>query len=265
MIKLKFSYETSIRFSDDVTNHAFLLRCFPMDIPGQKVESMTHTNYPIVTGGQYSKDGFGNVIYTGRIDRSHDSMEYKISGVIVRDDMEAEYEKPMPCYKYPSELTYGNGQMQVALDSLRVHGSDIDKAHIIAEYITKTMEYLPGSTNVATTATEAFGEKKGVCQDFAHIMITMCRMEGIYARYVSGITVGEGETHAWVEVWQDGYWYGIDPTRGCDTDETYIKLCVGRDYNDCPVERGIFNGSALQSQEVFMKVSYEKEEEPVPA
>ena len=80
-------------------------------------------------------------------------------------------------------------------------------------------------------------------------------MAGIPARYVSGLPVGEGASHAWAEVWADGLWYGLDPTRGCAAHEGYLKLCVGRDYSDCPVERGVFSGGVTQTQTVFMKVT----------
>ncbi len=259
MTQLKFSYQTKISFSKDVTDHTFLLRCFPYNIPEQKVEELIHTNYPIVTGGQYTYDGFGNKIYTGRIDRSHDSLEYRISGTVTRDETEKIKEELMPCYKYPSELTQANNMMIKHLSMLEIKGTDVEKAHQIADFVHSYMDYFPGSTSVGTTAGEAFDNQRGVCQDYAHIMISLCRCSGIAARYVCGLPIGEGETHAWVEVWQNGYWYGIDPTRGCDADESYIKLCVGRDYNDCPIERGIFKGDAIQTQSVYMKVSYEEE------
>ena len=115
--------------------------------------------------------------------------------------------------------------------------------------------YTPGETNVMTTAGEAFADGKGVCQDYAHVLITLCRMAGMPARYVSGLFVGEGASHAWTEIWMDGLWYGIDPTHNCPADEKYLKLCIGRDYSDCPLERGVFSGWAKQTQKVFTKVT----------
>ncbi len=98
---------------------------------------------------------------------------------------------------------------------------------------------------------------RGVCQDYAHVFIALCRLAGIPARYVSGLPIGEGTSHAWAEIWADGLWHGLDPTRGCIAHEGYLKLCVGRDYNDCPLERGIFSGNSTQTQTVFMKVTDE--------
>ena len=78
---------------------------------------------------------------------------------------------------------------------------------------------------------------------------------GLSARYVNGLPEGEGASHAWCEVWLDGVWTGIDPTRGRWTDESYIRFGIGRDFADCPMERGVFLGGANQCQTVFMKVS----------
>ena len=81
--------------------------------------------------------------------------------------------------------------------------------------------YQSGSTNAGTTAEEAFAQRQGVCQDYAQILLSILREEGITARYVAGAVPGEGETHAWVEVWCDGKWYFLgacEPEEVLDTD-----------------------------------------------
>ena len=116
------------------------------------------------------------------------------------------------------------------------------------------MTYLPGVTSVRTTAPEAFAAGQGVCQDFAHIYLALARKAGLSARYVNGLPEGEGASHAWCEVWLDGIWTGIDPTRGRWTGEDYLRFSVGRDFGDCPMERGVFLGLTDQTQTVFMRV-----------
>ena len=69
--------------------------------------------------------------------------------------------------------------------------------------------YIPGVTDIHTTAGEALRLGRGVCQDYAHIMTAVLRYMGIPARYVNGLMIGEGYTHAWVEVYTDGGWYGL--------------------------------------------------------
>ena len=128
-------------------------------------------------------------------------------------------------------------------------------AKLLQEKVHEYFTYSPGSTGIHTTAEEAFDQKQGVCQDYAHVFIALARLKGLSARYVCGLPAGKGATHAWAEVWHDGLWYGFDPTRNCPVEESYISLAVGRDYGDCPPERGIFTGFAEQSQTTFMQVS----------
>ena len=88
-------------------------------------------------------------------------------------------------------------------------------------------------------------QRKGVCQDFAHLMLSIMRLEGIPSRYVSGLADGEGESHAWLESFIDGEWVGFDPTHDCVTkDKPYIAFSIGRDYLDCSPNRGVFRGSS---------------------
>ena len=145
--------------------------------------------------------------------------------------------------------------MEVYLDGLRLPDSPAERAWALAQAVRARMTYIPGETGVATTAAQAFASGRGVCQDFAHIYLPLARRSGLTARYASGLPVGEGASHAWCEVWLDGVWTGIDPTRGRWTDDGYIRFNVGRDFADCPMERGVFLGLTGQRQTVFMRVS----------
>lgn len=120
------------------------------------------------------------------------------------------------------------------------------------------MIYVPGITTVQTTASQSLEMKKGVCQDFAHLLISLCRKAGIPARYVTGFMQGEGFTHAWIEFYDAGFWYGFDPTHNRQIDTGYIKVAHGRDYEDCAIDRGSFKGLAQQKLEVFLKVEQQQ-------
>ena len=89
-----------------------------------------------------------------------------------------------------------------------------------------------------------------MCQDYAHILLALCRMEHIPARYVAGLMDGEGATHAWCEVWHDGVWYPIDPTHDCPALIGYLSLAHGRDFSDCALDCGVWYGCAEQAQTV---------------
>ena len=116
------------------------------------------------------------------------------------------------------------------------------------------MVYEKGYTEIETCAEEAFAGGKGVCQDFAHIYITVLRLLGIPARYVCGLIVGEGESHAWVEAAIDGNYIAFDPTHNKEITDEYIKLGTGRDAADCAINRGVMWGGGTQTQEINVVV-----------
>lgn len=119
-------------------------------------------------------------------------------------------------------------------------------------------EYTPQSTRVDSPIDEALTARKGVCQDFSHIMIALVRQAGIPCRYVSGYLFHQGRgdrsaasaTHAWVEaLLPDLGWVGFDPTNNVLAEERHIRVAIGRDYADVPPTRGVFKGvSAVRSE-----------------
>jgi transglutaminase-like putative cysteine protease len=121
----------------------------------------------------------------------------------------------------------------------------------ISAWVNAAMTYLPGATAVHTTAAEAWSERHGVCQDYAHLVVGALRHIGVPARYVSGYLhpnaepeVGEtarGESHAWVEYWL-GDWQAYDPTNLADVGERHVVVGTGRDYGDVPPIKGIVAG-----------------------
>lgn len=123
-------------------------------------------------------------------------------------------------------------------------------AQRLSSRVFNSFEYAPGSTDTTTTAAEAFASGRGVCQDYAHVLIALCRVLEIPARYVTGLMAGEGATHAWVEVHDGERWRGVDPTHNCVVDDRYMLFATGRDFEDCPIERGMFRGNAEQTQKV---------------
>ncbi|MCC8067305.1 MAG: transglutaminase family protein [Clostridiales bacterium] len=114
--------------------------------------------------------------------------------------------------------------------------------------------YVQGVTDVQTTAEEAMALGKGVCQDYSHILLSLCRMHRIPCRYVVGMLIGEGLSHAWVEVCSNGRWYAFDPTNNLIVDDAHIKISAGRDYHDCIVSQGVFVGRTTQTQTVAVRV-----------
>lgn len=255
MRQLAFYYDISMTFSLPLQEHAFLLRCMPPELPEQEILSVSLALDPPGSGGAFGKDSFGNRTYSGRIAAAHTSFRYTVQGTALRDDSRRVKEKPLPCYRYPSPYTRPTAEMTALADKIGSAGGILAQAERIARAVHDHFTYTPGVTGVQTTAADAFALQKGVCQDYTHVFLALARAAGLTARYVSGLPEGEGASHAWAEVWHDGLWYGFDPTRNCAVDESYLKLCVGRDFSDCPIERGVFLGGGDQTQTVFMKVT----------
>lgn len=254
MRKLKFLYETKLAFSDKITKHSFVLRCLPKQTDTQHIKELDFSVSPQETVAR-SFDSFGNETRSGYIGKPHDFFAFRVSGIVVTDLSLAKKEELNSMYKFPTPLTTitsGAGDFY-ALAARK--GDDVTKALAMSERLHKSFVYKQGCTTTATTAQEALSLGMGVCQDYTHIMLALCRNCGIPARYIAGFMVGEGATHAWLEIYTDGHWFGIDPTNNRLADEQYIKLCEGRDASDCVIDKGVFFGKVEQKQEVYVKVT----------
>lgn len=129
----------------------------------------------------------------------------------------------------------------------------------------KAIDYAPQNTRVDSPIDDALSKRRGVCQDFAHIMITLVRELGIPCRYVSGYLYhrgghrdrsSESATHAWVEALLPSLgWVGFDPTNNMLAGDRHIRVAVGRDYADVPPTRGVFRGKAESELSVTVKVT----------
>lgn len=133
-----------------------------------------------------------------------------------------------------------------------------------AEWVHKEMDYIAGTTSVHTSALQAFADRRGVCQDYAHLTLVLLRSMGIPSRYVSGYlhpkagaTIGEtvaGQSHAWIEAWT-GQWWGYDPTNNIAINEQHVSVGVGRDYADVPPLKGVFSGAGSTDLEVIVEIT----------
>jgi transglutaminase-like putative cysteine protease len=180
----------------------------------------------------------------------------------------------------PTPLTRPDATMHAVARSLA--GNDpLATAARCCRWVHERIAYAESATHVATTALEALTGGRGVCQDHAHVMLALCRAAGVPARYVSGHLLGEGGTHAWVEVivpdhgrdgswnggswdggsWDGGSWDGgagwdgaggaravaLDPCHDRPTDRRYVTVAVGRDYADVAPTSGVYSGAGLGS------------------
>ncbi len=257
---MSFSYRLSFFYKQPVKGHHVFLRCFPQNTARQHVEELDYTIDPKVDFA-FDDDHFGNQTAYGLISRSHSGLQVSVTGKI-RTGMDI-YEAVEPdnmkasLFRYPSKYTQPGEALKayhkaLALDTVE---GDYEKVLRVMRSLSDKMHYEADVTDIKTTAEEAFVLGRGVCQDYAHIMLTICRMEKIPVRYVVGLMRGEGVTHAWIEALCKGYWYGFDPTNNLLVNDDYIKFSHGRDYEDCLVNKGFFTGITTQQQEIEAIVS----------
>ena len=156
------------------------------------------------------------------------------------------------------------------LQSLVPGGGWLDGCRDLATRLHRDWTYAPGSTRVDTPPLQAFRQRAGVCQDYAHVMIAALRALGLPARYVSGYVwnepppgqprlLGADASHAWVAVPHAGRWFHLDPTNhrwGWDRpDEGFVTLAFGRDYGDVSPLRGTLQGGGAHTLAVAVSVT----------
>ena len=140
--------------------------------------------------------------------------------------------------------------------------------------IHNAFEYTPKSTAVDSPIDAALQHRRGVCQDFTHVMIALLRQRGIPARYISGYIFQDPEqkkeedlssaSHAWVEAFLPSTgWIGLDPTNNSHVDDKHIRIAVGRDYADVPPTRGIYKGNVKSELSVGVHIA-QTEDEIIP-
>jgi transglutaminase-like putative cysteine protease len=132
----------------------------------------------------------------------------------------------------------------------------------LGEHVHGMMAYVPNATKVNTRVLDVLATRRGVCQDYAHVLLGLCRTMGIPARYVSGYFFNPARSpdqleasHAWVEIFIPGYgWRGYDPTHRREPDVNYVKLATGRDYADIRPVSGTYRGRGTREMQVEVQV-----------
>lgn len=143
----------------------------------------------------------------------------------------------------------------------------------LTTYLHARFAYRPEATHVDTPLAEFAQHTSGVCQDYTHAMLALCRSAGIPTRYVSGYVhphpqgdeplLGSEGSHAWLEAFLPGNgWVGYDPTNGCRVSEAHVKVAVGRDYDDVAPLRGLRRGGGVSSMNVDVSVRSAEATEP---
>lgn len=232
-----FSYIFESQFVPAIDYHFFKLRVIPCQNECQRLVEHELLITP-ACHWSHSTDGQGNRVQYGGYDELHGHFRVESRGVVECSDYRLPDASPRPYYGYASPLTSCNEQMSSWLQAEPLPADPIGAATAVMHRVNQRLSYVPGVTDNNTRAEQVFELRQGVCQDYAHLMIALCRRLGLHARYVNGLIAGEGATHAWVEVYDGQSWLAFDPTHDCQIHQGYIKLAHGRDVTDCPTNRG---------------------------
>ncbi len=254
MKRINFYYSTKLTFDDYVHNHSFALRVIPPENPTQKLLSCSLNIDPYVSTQQTS-DAFGNNVTAGYIKGDHRFLDFEIKGIANVDNTQYRTDF-MPCYLYQSQYTAPDDDLKAFYSEIRggCTGTVTERAAYLCDVLSDKIEYGKGFTDTSTTAAQAFALRKGVCQDFSHILISLLRMDGIAARYIAGLAFCDGETHSWVEYWTGDHWEGIDPANNCSINDDYLVISQGRDFRDCAVDRGVMFGKYTNQMQLVRSV-----------
>lgn len=263
-MRLHIQHITTFTYTHLISEAYTEMRLKPNDAGGQRCLSFTLTTEPRGDVKAYL-DYYGNDVRHFDVLNPHSQLvvsaqsEVLTSETFVDDQAGlsflAEYDYRQPtAYAPETELIHQFAAAQ------RVPDDPQATAFALMQAVHRELKYERGSTDVKTTAVEALKLGRGVCQDFAHLMLAACRSQNITARYVSGYLYAphsdQTASHAWVDVFvPESGWISLDPTHHCQQTGYYVRVAVGRDYADVPPTRGVYIGNATEALGVKVTVT----------
>lgn len=273
-MRLKISHSSTYTFDPPMRGVAQSLRVWPSQFEGQQV---IHWDVTVegATRGSAFRDGAGDWTETATILGPVESVTVKVEGEIETHDLTGvlrghRERVPPETYLRETRATRADLAIQELADGA-VAGLDesavLERAHALSKAVEGAILYTPGETEESTTASEALGLGKGVCQDHAHVLIAAALHVGIPARYVTGYLyssadgAGHEASHAWAELWvPDLGWLGLDAANGMCPDDQYVRLSSGFDAQDASPIRGVAQGQGEEALTVEVSVSQVSEQ-----
>jgi transglutaminase-like putative cysteine protease len=284
-MKLKISHYTHYTYVEPVGYSVNEIRLTPQTDSRQFCYEHSIVVNPDVSLFSY-EDFFTNKVHSFSVSEPHQELLIKAESIVHTDEKEYYQGRPLPLstekkilrgntfQNHFTEYLIGTDYTRITPELITYVNSIVDldssggiflllkdiSARIFGDFI-----YDPQATDVHTTVEETLQLKRGVCQDFAHLMIAICRAKGIPARYVSGYHfIGdlqsghadyEQASHAWVEAYiPNKGWVGYDPTNNGMVNWRYVKIGHGRDYRDIVPVKGVYTGTAAQTLTVEVDV-----------
>jgi transglutaminase-like putative cysteine protease len=289
--RYQIRHQTVYAYAGDVAHAHHMLHLTPHATATQTCHDYVLELWPRPAVCRRHGDAFGNTVTSLEIDRPHSRLE-----VTARMSVEL-LERPgrvasesLPWEQVAASLRYSPAPVNAErLDAMRYRTQSpfVPLKRVLSQYVLdcfaastpvlagaealmhkifREFTYAPGDTHIGTPLLEVLDKRRGVCQDYAHLMIACLRSIGLAARYVSGylrtVAPGEEETlvgadasHAWVAVWSPPFgWIELDPTNDVVVGKDHVVLAWGRDFGDVSPLRGVILGGGAHSLEVGVAV-----------
>ena len=262
---LEVEYKTSYHFSSEVPMLIQQIKLHPTQCKNQKILKWSID----ALEGELSEvftDALGHKIQNIYINNAPKEQVISAKGIVETKNFHGVVsglnEKVHPqCFLRQTDLTSPDKKI-TNLVKIKSKLDSVDFCHQLNEIVGNSISYESGSTSIDTKATDAISIGKGVCQDFAHILIGLARYYGYPARYVNGFSAhesnGVSETHAWVEIYiTDLGWVAFDPSKKTCIDEKYIRVGCGFDFTDASMIKGVkcnFNGEETLDKDLKIRL-----------
>lgn len=259
-------HHTQYQYSEPIQENVMEVRKHPISNRHQRCLTFSLTLEPEVRVFRY-QDHLGNVVHHFDVPWSHQELSILGEAVVevrspndelasltwssLEEHIEQRdlYDMLQSSYLVSPCAELGELAQQLKLEKDRF-GSPLELVEHVNQSLFSNFTYERNSTAVDWPVAQVIRQKRGVCQDFAHVMLGLLRELNIPCRYISGYRFDkenpwQDSSHAWVEAYtHNSGWAGFDPSQGCRTDPHYITNCIGRDYADCPPTRGVYRGNA---------------------
>jgi transglutaminase-like putative cysteine protease len=254
--RVTYFLEQSFRYDYEAPVHALRQRLVIVP-PARHGSQYRRAHQLRVTGAAarrfVRRDARGNVVAWLRADHVAAAVEFRFTALVERIRRDGPVMLPVqalhsPALLGPTRLTAADDRLRDLASGVPRTATPLEQAEQICQLVHTSIEYADGVTSVATTAAEALAGGRGVCQDSAHIMLALCHLAGLPARYVSGHLIGQGGTHAWVEVvvaqGPEAVAVAFDPCNGRRAGSGYLTVATGRDYADVAPTSGSYVGTS---------------------
>ncbi|MFJ5958948.1 transglutaminase N-terminal domain-containing protein [Paenarthrobacter sp. NPDC092416] len=279
MTRLSIVHTTSYTYNASVERSYNEARITPLSSVGQTVLESTVKIWPSSAATGNYIDYWGSKVTTFDLQQRHETMKVTATATVEVDRTQrvagaASLSWELLCsprvvsghseWLTPTPLTAVGDEIQASVAKATAGMPPTEAATAVMAWMKEEMSYVPGVTGVTTNAEQAWQQRKGVCQDLAHLGIGALRSINIPARYVSGYihprpqaSIGEtvaGQSHAWLQ-WWDGQWRSWDPTNHKPASDFHVSVATGRDFRDVSPVRGILSGGGGTAPAVTVEMT----------